>query len=62
VTVAATARFSNAPKADSKKVKHAIQHPWRNDWTKEVPAPVPRNHGCDLFQLRKLMSTAKPAK
>ncbi|KAH8157190.1 hypothetical protein CIB48_g11060 [Xylaria polymorpha] len=56
VTLAATARFSNAPKANSKKVKQAIQHPWRNDWTKEVPPPVPRNHGCDLFQLRKYMA------
>ncbi|KAJ8111833.1 hypothetical protein ONZ43_g5527 [Nemania bipapillata] len=56
VTVAATARFSNAPKADSKRVTRAIQHPWRNDWTKEVPPPVPTTHGCDLFQLRQFMS------
>ncbi|KAI0444270.1 hypothetical protein F4803DRAFT_260828 [Xylaria telfairii] len=56
VTLAGTARFSNAPKANSRKVKQATQHPWRNDWTKEVPPPVPRNHGCDLFQLRKYMA------
>ncbi|KAI0470381.1 hypothetical protein F4859DRAFT_522871 [Xylaria cf. heliscus] len=61
VTVAATARFSNAPKANSKKVKHLIQHPWRNDWTKEVPPPVPKNHGCDLFQLRKYMAIPRRA-
>ncbi|KAI1113388.1 hypothetical protein F5Y14DRAFT_452102 [Nemania sp. NC0429] len=56
VTVAATARFTNAPKAGSRKVGHPIQHPWRNDWTKEVPPPVATTHGCDLFRLRKFMS------
>ncbi|KAI0429577.1 hypothetical protein F5Y09DRAFT_356876 [Xylaria sp. FL1042] len=58
VTVAATARFPNAPKAGSKRVNHNIKHPWRNDWTSEVPPPVPRSHGCDLFQLSKLMGAS----
>ncbi|KAI0964863.1 hypothetical protein F4678DRAFT_486064 [Xylaria arbuscula] len=58
VSVAATAHFLNAPKAGSQKVKHVTQHPWRNDYTNEVPPPVPRSHGCDLFELSKLMSAA----
>ncbi|KAI1272937.1 hypothetical protein F5Y07DRAFT_391645 [Xylaria sp. FL0933] len=61
VTVAATARFSNAPKAGSKRVNHTIKHPWRNDWTSQVLPPVPRSHGCDLFQLSKLMSAPPSA-
>ncbi|KAI8631952.1 hypothetical protein F5Y19DRAFT_492889 [Xylariaceae sp. FL1651] len=57
VTVAATARFAHAPAAGCTRTvrRHAVRHPWRNDWTREVPAPVPRNHGCDFYRLRNLM-------
>jgi len=55
VTVVDTARYANAPKPGTARVKNARQHPWRNDWTREVPPPVPRNHGCDLHQLSQLM-------
>ncbi|KAI1332344.1 hypothetical protein F5Y16DRAFT_420457 [Xylariaceae sp. FL0255] len=57
----ATAHFNGAPKGNSTKVLQSIQHPWRNDWTKEVPAPVPRNHGCDMFELSRLMDAKKAA-
>ncbi|KAI1358380.1 hypothetical protein F5Y08DRAFT_350894 [Xylaria arbuscula] len=60
VTVAATARFLNAPKAASKK--QALEHPWRNDWTKEVLPPVSRSHGCDLFELSELIDIPRARK
>ncbi|KAI1815342.1 hypothetical protein GGS20DRAFT_543979, partial [Poronia punctata] len=50
-----TARYRNAPKADNEE-KTGLGHPWRNDWTGEVPPPVPRNYGCDLSRLSEMVA------
>ncbi|KAK9776597.1 putative OTU domain-containing protein [Seiridium cardinale] len=55
VTVDKTAKYDNAPKATSNK--SSLQHPWRNDFTKEVPAPVPHLSGCDVEGLRRWLGT-----
>ncbi|CAJ2501868.1 Uu.00g047210.m01.CDS01 [Anthostomella pinea] len=55
VTVEATAKFTHAPRAGSKK--DGLAHPWRNDFTKEVPAPIPRSHGCNVDKLRDVMGS-----
>ncbi|KAI1853274.1 hypothetical protein JX266_001980 [Neoarthrinium moseri] len=55
VTAEATARFTYAPKANSSKT--GVFHPWRNDFTREVPGPVPRLHGCDVESLRSFLGS-----
>lgn len=55
LTVDKTAKYSNAPKATSSKT--GLSHPWRNDFTKEVPAPVPRLHGCDTEGLSRWLGS-----
>ncbi|KAH8197113.1 hypothetical protein TruAng_008718 [Truncatella angustata] len=56
VTVDKTAKYSNAPKATSTKT--SLQHPWRNDFTKEVPPPVPRLHGCNTKELSNWLGSS----
>ncbi|ETS83158.1 hypothetical protein PFICI_05034 [Pestalotiopsis fici W106-1] len=55
VDVDKTAKFTRAPKATS--TKSTLQHPWRNDFTKEVPAPVPRIWNYDMAQLSRYMGS-----
>ncbi|ORY65504.1 uncharacterized protein BCR38DRAFT_432964 [Pseudomassariella vexata] len=55
VTVEATAAFAHAPKETSTKT--TTQHPWRNEFTREIPPPVPRGHGCDVNKLREFMGS-----
>ncbi|KAI1340265.1 hypothetical protein F5Y15DRAFT_423241 [Xylariaceae sp. FL0016] len=55
VTVPATSTYMNAPRATANKT--TLQHPWRNDYTKEVPQPVSRAHGCDVDGLRFYMGS-----
>jgi hypothetical protein len=55
VTTTATAQYSNAPKGTSRK--STMEHPWRNDFTASVPAPVPRLHGCDVDKLRRYLGS-----
>ncbi|KAF3022029.1 hypothetical protein E8E14_012572 [Neopestalotiopsis sp. 37M] len=55
VTVDRTANFTSAPKATS--AKSTIQHPWRNDFTKEVPAPVPNTWNYDRSKLYSWMGS-----
>ncbi|KAI5923622.1 hypothetical protein F4810DRAFT_720220, partial [Camillea tinctor] len=59
LTVENTARFSNAPKAGSRRVKSSREHPWRWEHTNEVLPPVPRVHGCDMGKLMRLMDDDK---
>ncbi|KAI1074593.1 hypothetical protein F5B20DRAFT_586067 [Whalleya microplaca] len=55
VTVDATKGFVLAPREGSAKT--TVEHPWRNDYTKAVPPPVPRSHGCDVDRLRNYMGS-----
>ncbi|KAI0198057.1 hypothetical protein F4808DRAFT_436970 [Astrocystis sublimbata] len=59
VSVAKTARFSNAPKVTASAAKDGLRHPWRNEYTKEVPPPVSKMHGCDFFRLKDHMAIHK---
>ncbi|KAI1498177.1 hypothetical protein F5X99DRAFT_420805 [Biscogniauxia marginata] len=59
ITVANTARFYNAPRPGSRRVDSSRKHPWRNDFTREVPPPVPRTHGCDAEKLRGFMGASE---
>lgn len=53
VTVDKTATYGNAPKATSTKT--TLEHPWRNDFTRVVPGPVPYFVDFDRESARNLM-------
>ncbi|KAK6200726.1 hypothetical protein LQW54_009607 [Pestalotiopsis sp. IQ-011] len=53
VTVDKTAKYGNAPKATSTKT--TLEHPWRNDFTRVVPGPVPYFVDFDREKARNLM-------
>lgn len=50
ITIEATAKYVNAPKATS--AKRTWEHPWRKEFSSTVLPPVPRLHGCDIDKLR----------
>ncbi|KAK6852541.1 hypothetical protein PG995_011092 [Apiospora arundinis] len=55
ITVEATAKYVNAPKATS--TKQTWDHPWRKEFSQTVMPPVPRLHGCDVEELRKYLGS-----
>ncbi|KAK8028698.1 hypothetical protein PG991_005754 [Apiospora marii] len=55
ITVEATAKYVNAPKATS--AKQTWQHPWRKEFSSAVLPPVPRLHGCNIEKLRRFLGS-----
>ncbi|KAK8119044.1 uncharacterized protein PG998_003670 [Apiospora kogelbergensis] len=55
ITIDATAKYVNAPKATS--AKQTWEHPWRKEFSSTVLPPVPRLHGCDVEELRKFLGS-----
>ena len=60
-SIAATARYSFAPRARKgtgrDKSDAAVRHAWRREFTPTVPPPIPRLHGCHIDKLRGLMGS-----
>ncbi|KAK8051431.1 hypothetical protein PG993_002816 [Apiospora rasikravindrae] len=55
ITVDATAKYVNAPKATS--AKQTWEHPWRKEFSSTVLPPVPRLHGCNIEELRRFLGS-----
>ncbi|KAK7981986.1 hypothetical protein PG988_004224 [Apiospora saccharicola] len=55
ITVEATSKYINAPKATS--AKHTWEHPWRKEFSSTVLPPVPRLHGCNIEKLRHFLGS-----
>ncbi|KAK8079991.1 hypothetical protein PG997_007809 [Apiospora hydei] len=55
ITVDATAKYLNAPKATSSK--QTWEHPWRKEFSSTVLPPVPRLHGCNIEELRHFLGS-----